>query len=342
MLLEGVTVVSTGNITLKGKEIAINPVETEAYQEEIKKKKGFSSSFSGGTASFSYGKSKDELKTTQTTNTASTIVSQGKVDIEAIEGKAVLKSVDIYGETGIDIKGHDGVELTVAKDKLTVDEKHKSSSIGVSAGVASSIKTTIDNVRDIDKLTDFGGNSYDIANTASDLVGAIKDGAEAVGKFIPKETKDNSSMAPENLEGIVSTDINNYITVSAGVNKSKSEYHSSSESTVKNKLESKGDINISSDAGSVIIEGTDIKTEKDLNLLASKDIVVKSSKDEYSSSSSSSSKGLNADISLSNNPTLGSITASQSKGKGNSDGSVNVNSKFEVGGTHKVEAGEKV
>ncbi|WP_363149962.1 hemagglutinin repeat-containing protein [uncultured Fusobacterium sp.] len=151
-------------------------------------------------------------------------------------------------------------------------------------------------------------------------------------------------MASENLEGIVSTDVNSYITVSAGVNKSKSEYHSSSESTVKNKLESKGDINISSGAGSVIIEGTDIKTEKDLNLSASKDVVVKSSKDEYSSSSSSSSKGLNADLTVSTNPKdmLGSVTASQSKGKGNSEGTVNVNSKFEVGGTHKVEAGEKV
>ena len=344
VLLEGVTVVSTGNMTLKGKEVAINPVETEAYQEEIKKKKGFSSSFSGGTASFSYGKSKDEIKTTQSTNTASTIVSQGKVDIEATEGKAVLKSVDIYGETGIDIKGHEGVELIVAKDKTTVDEKHKSSSIGVSVGVAGSIKTTIDNVRDIDKLTDFSGNSYDIANTASDLVGAIKEGAEAINKVTSDKYKDKSQNASlENLEGI-STDVNSYITVSAGVNKSKSEYHSSSESTVKNKLESKGDINISSGAGSVTIEGTDIKTEKDLNLSASKDVVVKSSKDEYSSSSSSSSKGLNADLTVSTNPKdmLGSVTASQSKGKGNSEGTVNVNSKFEVGGTHKVEAGEKV
>ncbi|MEH1740764.1 hemagglutinin repeat-containing protein [Fusobacterium varium] len=343
ILLEGVTVVSTGNITLKGKEVSINPVETQAYQEEIKKKKGFSSSFSGGTASFSYGKSKDEIKTTQTTNTASTIVSQGKVDIEATEGKAVLKSVDIYGETGIDIKGHEGVELIVAKDKTTVDEKHKSSSIGISAGVASSIKTTIDNVRDIDKLTDFGGNSYDIANTASDLVGAIKEGAEAFSKIKNDGQQENNS-SPEGMK-VISTDINSYITVNAGVNKSKSEYHSSSESTVKNKLESKGDINISSGAGSVIIEGTDIKTEKDLNLSASKDVVVKSSKDEYSSSSSSSSKGLNADLTVSTNPEtslLGSVTASQSKGKGNSEGTINVNSKFEVGGTHKVEAGEKV
>ncbi|WP_302821164.1 two-partner secretion domain-containing protein [Fusobacterium ulcerans] len=342
VLLEGVTVVSTGNITLKGKEIAINPVETQAYQEEIKKKKGFSSSFSGGTASFSYGKSKDEIKTTQTTNTASTIVSQGKVDIEATEGKAVLKSVDIYGETGIDIKGHEGVELIVAKDKTTVDEKHKSSSIGVSVGVAGSIKTTIDNVRDIDKLTDFGGNSYDIANTASDLVGAIKEGAEAFSK-IKNDGQQENNGTHEGMK-VISTDVNSYITVSAGVNKSKSEYHSSSESTVKNKLESKGDINISSGTGSVIIEGTDIKTEKDLNLSASKDVVVKSSKDEYSSSSSSSSKGLNADLTVSTNPKdmLGSVTASQSKGKGNSEGTVNVNSKFEVGGTHKVEAGEKV
>ena len=39
---------------------------------------------------------------------------------------------------------------------------------------------------------------------------------------------------------------------------------------------------------------------------------------------------------------LGSVTASQSKGKGNSKGTINVNSKFEVGGTHKVDAGEKV
>lgn len=252
--------------------------------------------------------------------------------------------MDIYGETGIDIKGHEGVELIVAKDKTTVDEKHKSSSIGVSVGVAGSIKTTIDNVKDIDKLTDFGGNSYDIANTASDLVGAIKEGAEAINKVKPKVVDSNGNIASENLEGIVSTDVNSYITVSAGVNKSKSEYHSSSESTVKNKLESKGDINISSGAGSVIIEGTDIKTEKDLNLSASKDVVVKSSKDEYSSSSSSSSKGLNADLTVSTNPKdmLGSVIASQSKGKGNSEGTVNVNSKFEVGGTHKVEAGEKV
>jgi len=39
---------------------------------------------------------------------------------------------------------------------------------------------------------------------------------------------------------------------------------------------------------------------------------------------------------------LGTITASHSQGNGNTSGTTNINSVFEVGGTHKVEAGEKV
>mgnify|MGYP000488414707 FL=1 len=230
-------------------------------------------------------------------------MSQGKVTIEADGGKAELKSVDIYGNEGIDISGTKGVELTTAKNKTTVDEKHKSTSIGVNVGIQSSITNTIENVKNIDKLTDFGGNSYDIANTASDLVGAIKDGADAIGKIKPKVVDSDGNIASENLEGIVSTNVNDYISVSAGINKSKSESHSSDESSVKNKLESSGDINITSSEGSVLIEGTDIKTEKDLNLKADKDIIVQSSKDEYNYSNKSSSSGINADLSISTDPT---------------------------------------
>ncbi|MEJ6467021.1 hemagglutinin repeat-containing protein [Fusobacterium ulcerans] len=128
------------------------------------------------------------------------------------------------------------------------------------------------------------------------------------------------------------------------MNKSKSESHSSDESSVKNKLESSGDINITSSEGSVLIEGTDIKTEKDLNLKADKDIIVQSSKDEYNYSSKSSSSGINADLSISTDPSgiLGGVTVSQNKGKGKGEGTTNVNSKFEVGGTHRAEAGETV
>ncbi|UYI77762.1 MAG: hemagglutinin repeat-containing protein [Fusobacterium varium] len=344
IMLEGVTVVSTGNVTLKGTDVSINPAEEKSFHEVKQKKKGFAGSISGGGISLSYGKSKDEIKTTATENIASNIVSQGKVTIEADGGKAELKSVDIYGSEGIDISGTKGVELTTAKNKTTVDEKHKSTSIGVNVGIQSSITNTVENIKNIDKLTDFGGNSYDIANTASDLVGAIKDGADAIGKIKPKVVDSNGNIASENLEGIVSTNVNDYISVSAGINKSKSESHSSDESSVKNKLESGGDINIGSLEGSVLIEGTDIKTEKDLNLKADKDIIVQSSKDEYNYSNKSSSSGISADLNISTDPStiLGGVTVSQNKGKGKGEGTANVNSKFEVGGTHRAEAGETV
>ena len=40
---------------------------------------------------------------------------------------------------------------------------------------------TVENIKDIKELTDFSGNSYDILNNASKVVGAIKDGAKATG-----------------------------------------------------------------------------------------------------------------------------------------------------------------
>ena len=40
---------------------------------------------------------------------------------------------------------------------------------------------TVENIKDIKNLTDFSGNSYDILNNASKVVGVIKDGAKATG-----------------------------------------------------------------------------------------------------------------------------------------------------------------
>ena len=46
-------------------------------------------------------------------------------------------------------------------------------------GVNPAIVNTVENVKNIKELTDFSGNSYDILNNASKVVGAIKDGAKA-------------------------------------------------------------------------------------------------------------------------------------------------------------------
>ena len=42
IILTGVNIVSTGNISLKGKNVEVNPLEENNYSETIKKKKGFS------------------------------------------------------------------------------------------------------------------------------------------------------------------------------------------------------------------------------------------------------------------------------------------------------------
>ena len=344
LLLEGVTVVSTGNITLKGKDITVKPIEEKSFSEVKEKKKGFAGGIGGGNISLSYGKSEDEVKIANTENVSSNITSQGKITITADEGKVELNSADIYGEKGIDISGTKGVELIVSKDRTAADEKHKSSSIGMNLGINDEIKSTFNNVKNVDNLVDFRGDKYDIANTASDLVGAIRDGADAVNKVTSDNyKKDAESSASENIEGI-SRNPNDYISVSAGINKSKSESHVSKETTVKNNLTSKEDINISSSKGDIIIEGTNITTEKDLNIKADKEIIIKSSKDDYSYSHKFSATGTTADLTISANPTeiFGGITVSENMGKGNTEGTVNINSEFNIGGTHRAEAQDTV
>ena len=46
LLLEGVKVVSSGSINLKGENVEINPLETKAYSKHKEEKKGFSGSLS--------------------------------------------------------------------------------------------------------------------------------------------------------------------------------------------------------------------------------------------------------------------------------------------------------
>ena len=157
-----------GNITLKGKDITVKPIEEKSFSEVKEKKKGFAGGIGGGNISLSYGKSEDEVKIANTENVSSNITSQGKITITADEGKVELNSADIYGEKGIDISGTKGVELIVSKDRTAADEKHKSSSIGMNLGINDEIKSTFNNVKNVDNLVDFRGDKYDIANTASE------------------------------------------------------------------------------------------------------------------------------------------------------------------------------
>ena len=329
LLLEGVKVVSSGNINLKGKNVEINPLATKSYNKHEEVKKGFSGSFSPKGISVSYGKDKLDSKTDIVNQTASQIVSNKDINIEATN-KVKAKSVDIYAKNDVNISGDNGVEISTANNTYDNTTKQSSSRIGASVGINSAIVNTVENVRDIKKLTDFSGNSYDILNNASKVVGAIKDGASATNSLINYKYAGIDSTGAETLK-------NNPNIFKANISYNKSESKSSvhNETVEKSSLLSGRNMNIKSKNGSITISGTDVKVGNDLDLSAKKDITIKASEENFTSSNSSSQTGigLSADLSKGKIADL-SISKAGTRGRGN--GTNYINSTIDVGGKLKT------
>ena len=331
LILSGVKVVSSGNINLKGKDVEINPLETKSYNKHEEVKKGFSGSFSPKGISVSYGKDKLESKTDILNQTASQIVSNKDINIEATD-KVKAKSVDIYAKNDINISGDNGVEISTANNSYDNTTKQSSSRIGASVGINSAIVNTVENVRDIKKLTDFSGNSYDILNNASKVVGAIKDGAAATNDLINYKYSGTDSTGAETLKNDP-----NIFKTSISFNKSKSKSTVHNETVEKSSLVSGRNMNIKSKNGSISISGTDVKVGNDLDLSAKKDITIKASEENFTSSNSSSQMGigLSADLSKGKIADL-SISKAGTKGRGN--GTNYINSTVNVGGKLKTDS----
>ena len=184
LILSGVKVVSSGSIDLKGKNVEINLLETKSYSKHKEKKKGFSGSLSAKGLSLSYGKDKLSSDTDILNQTASQIISNKDINIEAAN-KVKAKSVDIYAKNDINISGDKGVEISTANNSYDNTTKQSSSRIGANVGINPAIVNTVENIKDIKNFTDFSGDSYDIVNKASKVVGAIKDGAKGTAHIVP-------------------------------------------------------------------------------------------------------------------------------------------------------------
>ena len=329
LILSGVKVVSSGNINLKGKNVEINPLATKSYNKHEEVKKGFSGSFSPKGISVSYGKDKFSSDTDIVNQTASQIVSNKDINIEATD-KVKAKSVDIYAKNDVNISGDNGVEISTANNTYDNTTKQSSSRIGASVGINSAIVNTVENVRDIKKLTDFSGNSYDILNNASKVVGAIKDGAAATNSLINYKYAGIDSTGAETLKNNP-----NIFKASISYNKSESKSSVHNETVEKSSLVSGRNMNIKSKNGSITISGTDVKVGNDLDLSAKKDITIKASEENFTSSSSSSQMGigLSADLSKGKIADL-SISKAGTRGRGN--GTNYINSTIDVGGKLKT------
>ncbi|EGN64931.1 hemagglutinin repeat-containing protein [Fusobacterium animalis] len=331
LILSGVKVVSSGNINLKGKDVEINPLETKSYNKHEEVKKGFSGSFNAKGASLSYGKDKFSSNTDIVNQTASQIVSNKDINIEATD-KVKAKSVDIYAKNDVNISGDNGVEISTANNSYDNTTKQSSSRIGASVGINSAIVNTVENVRDIKKLTDFSGNSYDILNNASKVVGAIKDGAKATIAVADTNYKGATDAGYNNLKIM-----NDVFKANISYNKSKSKSSVHNETVEKSSLVAGRNMNIKSKNGSITISGTDVKVGNDLDLSAKKDITIKASEENFTSSNSSSQTGieLSADLSKGKIADL-SISKAGTKGRGN--GTNYINSTVNVEGKLKTDS----
>ena len=129
--------------------------------------------------------------------------------------------------------------------------------------------------------------------------------------------------------------MNDVFKANISYNKSKSKSSVHNESVEKSSLVAGRNMNIKSKNGSITISGTDVKVGNDLDLSAKKDITIKASEENFTSSSSSSQMGigLSADLSKGKIADL-SISKAGTKGRGN--GTNYINSTVNVGGKLKT------
>ncbi|WP_338963878.1 hemagglutinin repeat-containing protein [Fusobacterium nucleatum] len=329
LILSGVKVVSSGSINLKGKNVEINPLETKSYNKHKEVKRGFSGSFSPKGISVSYGKDKLESKTDILNQTASQIISNKDINIEATD-KIKAKSVDIYAKNDVNISGDNGVEISTANNSYDNTTKQSSSRIGANFGVNSAIVNTVENVKNIKELTDFSGNSYDILNNASKVVGVIKDGAKATIAVADTNYRGSTDAGYDNLKIM-----NDVFKANISYNKSESKSSIHNETVEKSSLVSGNNMNIKSKNGSINISGTDVKVGNDLDLSAKKDIVIKESEEKYTSSSSSSQTGISLSANLEEGR-IADLSVSQAGTRGRGNGTNYINSTVNVGGKLKT------
>ncbi len=94
-------------------------------------------------------------------------------------------------------------------------------------------------------------------------------------------------------------------------------------------------MNIKSKNGNISISGTDVKVENDLDLSAKKDIVIKASEENYTSSSSSSQTGISLSANLEEGR-IADLSISQAGARGRGNGTNYINSTVNVGGKLKT------
>ena len=232
----------------------------------------------------------------------------------------ILSGVKVVSSGSIDLKGKN-VEINPLETKSY--NKHKEVKRGFSGSFSpKGISVSYGK----DKFS----SDTDILNNASKVVGAIKDGVAAINSLMNYKYVGTDSTGAETLKNKPCI-----FNASISYNKSKSKSSVHNETVEKSSLVAGRNMNIKSKNGNISISGTDVKVGNDLDLSAKKDIVIKASEENYTSSSLSSQTGISLSANLEEGR-IADLSVSQAGTRARRNGTNYINSTVNVGGKLKT------
>ncbi|MCP1225895.1 hemagglutinin repeat-containing protein, partial [Sebaldella sp. S0638] len=324
-----------GNIIITAENdinITTDDMNNEYYLKE--KKSGFSTNFSntggGMSAGVSYSKNSLEINSNSTTVAVSSLLSEGSTVLEAgnkIKTEAMQASV---GENLI-IRGVNGVELLDAKEVYEEKVKQKSTSVGFTASVGSTITSFISEADEVSQNSGKYGfdNRSQLINTYGDGLSVLINGTKAAS--------DGSQLLLDGMKGTLGNisspkDLLNYgisANVSLGINQNKYESNTSGTNSVAGVINVGQNLIIQSE-GDVKLVNQKINVGENI-IVDAKSFEARAGENTYSNNTNSSSKGGSVGYDFTGGTVTGGINGS--KGDSNTSSKIYDNTKINAGGT---------
>ena len=299
------------------------------------KKSGFSVDFSnaggGMSAGVSYNKNSLEQTSNNTVVAVSTLMSEGSTVLDAgnrVRTEAMQANV---GEDLI-IRGVNGVDLLDATETYEEKTKQKSSSIGITASIGSTVTSFISTANEVSGNDGKYGfdNKSQLINTYGDGLGLFRDTMKAGG--------DISQTVIEGMKGTLGTsaeDLANYgISANVSLNYSQSKYESNTSGTrsVAGEINVGGNMIVESE-GDVRFVNQKINVGENL-IIDAKSFEALAGKNTFTNDTKSSSAGASVGYDFIGETVTGGINGS--KGNSNTTSTSYDNTIINTGGTFQL------
>ncbi|MBP9479665.1 MAG: hemagglutinin repeat-containing protein, partial [Sebaldella sp.] len=327
-----------GNIVATaGNDINISADTLNNEYSRKEKSSGFSTNFSSGggglSASISYNKNSLEQTSNNTVVAVSSLMSEGSTVLDAgnrIRTEAMQANV---GEDLI-IRGINGVELLDAKETYEEKTKQKSSSIGITASVGSTVTSFISSADDV--LNNNGKYGFD---NKSQLINSYGDGLGLYRDTV-KAGADLSQAVVDGMKGTIGniskpSDLAGYgVSANVSLNVSQSKYESNTSGTrsVAGVINVGGNMIVESE-GDVRFVNQKINVGDNL-IIDAKSFEALAGKNTYTNDTKSSSSGASVGYDVIGNTVTGGINGS--KGNSNTTSTSYDNTVINAGGTFQL------